>query len=270
MLLAVLIAAALQKEALAEMNDVKVAMCQIISLDGDRGGNFVRIENALRQAKEGGAQIACFAEMVILGWVNPEAHQKAFAIPGQDSDRFCELAKKYQMYICAGLAEKDANDLYDSVILVDDKGQILIKHRKINLLAWLMTPPYTPGKDVNIAETPFGKIGLLICADTHINEILDRMASLKPDLLIVPYGYAAKENLWPGHGKNLHSVVIKSAKKTGAPVIGTNSVGAVTNGPWKGWVYGGQSVMVDRDGNVLAIAADREKDVRIITLKLAP
>jgi len=270
LLAAVLVCSSISKEAYAEMKEARIAMCQIISLDGDRGGNFVRIENALRQAKESGAEIACFAEMVILGWVNPQAHEKAFAIPGGDSERLCELARKYKMYVCAGLAEKDGDKLYDSVILIDNQGKILLKHRKMNLLAWLMTPPYTAGEDVNVVETEFGRVGLLICADTHKDEILGRMAELKPDILFIPYGYAAKEELWPGHGKNLHSVVVNSAQKTSAAVIGTNSVGAITNGPWKGWVFGGQSIGVDREGKVLAVAADREKDVKIVTLQIKP
>jgi len=49
------------------------------------------------------------------------------------------------------------------------------------------------------------------------------MASLKPDLLLVPYGYAAAENEWPGHGKELEKVVANTAKKIGAFVIGTKA-----------------------------------------------
>ena len=94
-------------------------------------------------------------------------------------------------HLCIGLAEKDGKRLYDSVLLIDDTGQILLKHRKINLLSELMTPPYTAGDDVHVVETKFGKIGLLICADTHDHGILKRMAAAQPDLLLVPYGYAA-------------------------------------------------------------------------------
>ena len=32
-------------------------MCQIFCLDGDRRGNFVRIDNAIRDAKDAGADI---------------------------------------------------------------------------------------------------------------------------------------------------------------------------------------------------------------------
>ncbi len=241
-------------------------MCQIFSLDGDRSGNFVRIENAISQAKDAGAEIICFPETIILGWINSDAHKRAYSIPGKDSARLCRLAKDYQTYLCVGLAEKEASCLYDSVVLIDHKGQILLKHRKINLLSELMSPPYTAGKNVDVVRTEFGKIGLLICADTHKDEILNRMAALKPDLLLIPYGYAAEENEWPAHGKELEKVVKTAAKKTGAPVIATNLVGEITKGPWKGRIYGGQSIAVDKTGKTISIAKDRDRDIKIFQI----
>jgi predicted amidohydrolase len=182
----------------------------------------------------------CFPETVFYGWVNPEAHIRARPIPGEDSRILCELAREQGVYLCAGLEEKDGDNLYDSALLIDSEGRILLKHRKIILLSELMTPPYAPGHGVQVAETKFGKIGVLICADTHEREILEQMASLKPDLVLVPYGYAAPEQAWPEHGKQLERVVKNAAKVVGAPVIGTNVIGQITHGPWQGRTYEGQ------------------------------
>ena len=250
------------------MRHIKTAICQIFTLDGDRRGNFVRIENAVREAKEAGADVACLPEMALLGWVNPDAHKSAYPIPGLDSDRLCKLAEDYDIYLCIGLAEKDGGRLYDSAILIDAAGRILLKHRKINLLTELMTPPYTPGKDIHTVETAFGRIGILICADTHEDPILKRMAALKPDLLLVPYGYAATYDEWPGHGKVLENVVRNTARRTGACVIGTNLVGQISNGPWKGRVYGGHSVAVDKTGRIISTAKDRDRDIHIVTMDI--
>jgi predicted amidohydrolase len=250
------------------MKTAKAAICQIFCLDSDRRGNFVRIENAIREAKDAGADIACFPEMAILGWVNPDAHKRAFPIPGEDSDRLCKLARDYDVHICIGLAEKDGQRLYDSAILIDHKGDILLKHRKINLLSELMSPPYTPGRNIDVVETKFGRIGLLICADTHDDKILERMAHLRPDLLLVPYGYAAGENEWPGHGKKLERAVVSTARKTKAFVIGTNLVGEITHGPWKGRIYGGQSLAVDRAGRIVSVAKDRDRDIITINVNI--
>ena len=256
------------QKSVSEMKIFKIAMCQIFCLDDDKEGNFVRIENAIIEAKQNGADIACFPETAMLGWVNPNAHKKAFPIPGDDSKRLCRLAKKYQIYFCIGLAEKDGKKLYDSVILIDSKGNILLKHRKINILTELMTPPYTPGSDVNIVETEFGRIGLLICADTFRNELLKKMANLKPDLLLVPYGWAAPEKKWPEHGMQLLKTVTKAAQKVNAPVVGTDLVGEIAHGPWTGQVYGGQSVAVDTEGKILGIAKDRDREVKIVKIQI--
>jgi predicted amidohydrolase len=93
------------------------------------------------------------------------------------------------------------------------------------------------------------------------------MAKLKPDLLLVPYGYAEEEKNWPEHGQKLQQAVTDAAKRTGATVIGTNLVGRITNGPWAGRIYGGQSVAVDKAGKVLAVAKDRDRDIRTVTIK---
>jgi len=248
------------------MKQIRIALCQIFVLDGDRSGNFVRIENALRQAAEQGAQLACFPETAILGWVNPQAHHRSGPIPGPDSDYLCTLARKYRIHLAIGLAEKQGKNLYDSALLIDPTGRILLKHRKINLLTELMDPPYSPGRDVAAVQTRLGKIGLLICADTHDDQILNRAAALQPELLIVPYGYAAPEQDWPTHGKQLQRVVTSAAVKTGATVVGTNCIGQISHGPWKGRVYGGQSLIAAPGGTVLATAKDRDCDVQLLQL----
>jgi len=250
------------------MQTVRIAIGQIVCLDGDRVGNLARIENAIEEAKRADADLVCLPEMALLGWVNPDAHQRAHPIPGEDSQVLCKLAGEHKIHVSIGLAEKAADRLYDSALLISDEGQILLKHRKINLLAELMTPPYTPGKTVRIAETRLGRIGLLICADTHEAEILARMAELEPKLVLVPYGYAAREEAWPGHGKSLEQVVANTAKTTGAPVIGTNLIGQISQGPWRGMTYGGHSVAADKTGRVLATAKDLDRDIRIVTLSL--
>jgi predicted amidohydrolase len=247
---------------------VRVAMCQIFCLDGDRSGNLVRIENALREAKLARADIACFPETSLLGWVNPEAHSRANPIPGADSDLLCQMADKYDIHLCIGLAEKEGDKLYDSVVLVDDEGKLLLKHRKMNILTELMTPPYTPGNSVDCVETKFGRIGLLICADTFKKDILEHMAKLNPDLVLVPFGWAAKEEKWPQHGKELHKTVSNAANTIGSPVVGVDLVGEIAHGPWIGMTYGGQSVASDAKGKIIAIAKDRERDVMIVQVPL--
>jgi len=250
---------------------VKIAMAQIFCLDGDRAGNFVRIENAIAEAKEQGAEIITFPESCILGWENPAAHQRADPIPGQDSDLLSALARKYQVHLCVGLDEREGGKLYGSCLLIDDAGKILLKHRKVNVLPELMTPPYAVGDGAARAvDTRYGRIGILICADSFHKELLAGMGKHRPDLLLIPYGWAAPEKAWPDHGEKLRDVVQNVARTVNCPVIGTDLVGEITNGPWSGQVYGGQSIAADRDGNVLVRCKDRDREIKVIAVTVRP
>ena len=249
---------------------MRVAVCQILSIDGDREGNFRRVEYALEDARAAHADIAAFPESAILGWENPDSHRMATPIPGADSDRLAALAQKYGLMISIGVDEKDGDKLYDSAILVDKTGKILWKHRKLNVLAWLMDPPYSEGRpeDIGVVETAFGRIGLVICADTFGDQIAKRVEQLAPDLMLVPYGWAATVDKWPEHAKELEKLVAKRAAQWKCPVVGTDVIGEMTHGPWKGQTYGGASVVVDSSGRVIHILRDRDVEVRTVTLEL--
>ncbi len=255
---------------LAQPRTVRVAVCQILCIDGDREGNFRRAEYALEQAKNERADIAAFPESAILGWENPDAHRMATTIPGADSDRIAALARKYGLMISIGLDEKDGGRLFDSAILVDRSGKILWKHRKCNVLAWLMNPPYSEGQadGAGVVETEFGRIGLVICADTFVDAIAERIEKLAPDLMLVPYGWAAPISQWPEHSKELEALVARRARQWRCPVVGTDVIGEMTHGPWAGQTYGGASVVADASGKVLHVLRDRDVEVRTVTLQI--
>src|SRR5579863_3453280 len=206
---------------------VRLAICQILVIDGDREGNFRRIEYALESAEAQHADIAIFPESSILGWENPDAHKMASPIPGADSNRIAALAQKYHLMIAIGLDEKDSDHLYDSAILVDKSGTLLWKHRKINVLPELMTPPYSQGRpgDIGVVDTEYGRIAVLICGDTFTDAYVKRLKTLKPDLVLVPYGWAATADKWPEHSKELEALITRRAAELGCPMVGVDLVG---------------------------------------------
>jgi predicted amidohydrolase len=245
---------------------VRLAICQILVIDSDREGNFRRIEYALENAHAQHADMAIFPESSILGWENPEAHTMAAPIPGRDSDRIGGLAKKYGVMIAIGMDEKDGDRLYDSAILVDKTGKLLWKHRKINVLPELMTPPYSQGRpeDIGVVDTEFGRIAVLICADTFTDAFVERMKQLKPDIMLVPYGWAAPTDQWPQHSKLLEDLVKKRAAQVACPMAGVDLVGEMTHGPWTGQTYGGSSFVADGTGKILLTLRDRDTDLKVI------
>jgi predicted amidohydrolase len=255
----------------APPRSVRLAICQILVIDSDREGNFRRIEYALDQAEAQHADIVIFPESSILGWENPDAHKMAEPIPGKDSNRIGTLAQKHHLMIAIGLDEKDGDRLYDSAILVDKTGKLLWKHRKINVLPELMTPPYSQGRpeDIGVVDTEFGRIAVLICADTFTDAYLERLKALKPDLMLVPYGWAAPNDQWPQHSKLLEDLVKKRAAQVGVPMAGVDLVGEMTHGPWAGQTYGGSSFVADGTGKILLTLRDRDTDLQVIEIALS-
>lgn len=250
---------------------VKVAVCQVLAIDGDREGNFRRIDYALEAARGYGAELAVFPESVILGWENPDAHALATPIPGEDSERVRELAARYGVMVAIGRDEKDGERLYDSAILVDRRGELLWKHRKLEVLPELMDPPYAAGRadDIGVVETELGRIGMLICADTFVDEWAARIESLRPDLVVVPYGWAAEKEKWPEHAKALEELVKRRAEQWKCPVVGADLVGVMTRGQWAGRTFGGASVVADGSGTVIARLRDRDVEVRVVDVRLS-
>lgn len=243
------------------MTSMRIAMAQVMVLAGDKQGNLHRVHQAIQRAAARGATLICFPETCLLGWVNPWAHYRGCAIPGEETDRLGQWAAEAGVHLCIGLEERDPPFTYDSAVLIDDSGTLLATHRKINLLSELMNPPYQPGNQVRVYETSFGRVGMLICADTFIDDHLCQMKQLNPEWILVPYGWAEREGAWPQHGEKMHAVIRHVARVTGAPVVGTNSVGMIAHGPWSGRVFGGQSLAVDAAGNTLALGCDRDTDL---------
>ena len=232
---------------------MKVALCQIEVVCNDREGNLSRIEEALRSANSQGAELTVFPESALLGWVNPEAHHTAEPIPGPDSDRLCGMAQRFGVGMIVGIDEKCGEKLYDSAVAISPDGSLLGVHRKANVLPELMTPPYADGdRAPTVVEFAFGRVGILICADTFCDETIVSLKKANVDLLATPYGWVATEDTWPQHGNELETLICRRAKELGRVVVGVDSVGTVGHGPWMGRRFCGASLAADCNGKALS------------------
>jgi N-carbamoylputrescine amidase len=244
---------------------VKVAVCQIRCVDSDIEGNSRRIARAVEEAAAKGARMAAFPETVFIGWVNTDAHELAEPIPGRFSNFVCGLARERRIMISIGLTEKVEGGIYDSMILVGGEGEILLKHRKIHTLVELLTPPYLQGRkeDLSVMDTALGRVGAMICADSFLDEHHRIMAALRPDLLVIPYGWAADRKEWPAHGRKLEETASRIAKNVLATTVGPNLLGEITTGPWRGKTLEGHSVVADSTGRIIALGKDNQEEVLI-------
>jgi predicted amidohydrolase len=91
-------------------------------------------------------------------------------IPGPSTEYFGTLAKKHNLYIVAGLLERDGHLIYNVAALIDPDGKFAGKYRKVALPRSEISGGITPGNEYPIFDTRFGKLGMMVCYDGFFPE----------------------------------------------------------------------------------------------------
>jgi predicted amidohydrolase len=173
---------------------VRVAGIVLKWIRGDKEANFRRAEPLIRQAAAGGAKIVCTTECFLDGYAIadksiPLETYRALGEPipgGPYYKRLAQLADELDVHLIAGMLEADGDRRYNTAVLVDPEGNLAGKYRKQKLGHELVRN--TPGNISSVFETPYGKIGVMICADRTESNIVRRFCARGADFLICPSG----------------------------------------------------------------------------------
>jgi predicted amidohydrolase len=161
---------------------------------GDKDANFRRLEPLVHEAAKGGAKIVCTTECFLDGYSIadkklPLEDYRALGenIPdGEFCHRLGELADTLKIHLVAGLIEADGDARYNTAVLIGPEGKLIGKYRKQKL--GHESGRNTPGDASSVFETPYGRVGLMICADRTDPEIVRRFRKNGAELLICPSG----------------------------------------------------------------------------------
>ena len=234
----------------------KLAMIQMEVRGGNMEWNLSQALHQIETAAKAGAQVALLPECLDLGWTDPSSQTMAAPIPdGTACQRLAQAAQKHGVYVCAGLTEKDGDRVYNSAVLINPSGEVILKHRKLNELE-IAHAFYALGDGLTVAQTEFGTIGVMICADGYANgEVISRsLCYMGADVILSPCAWARPadhDNNVDPYGEVWRNAYQPVAKTFSTAIFGTSNVGPITDGPWKGRKCVGCSLAIDANGEEL-------------------
>ena len=89
-------------------------------------------------------------------------------------------------YVVSGIYEREGATIYNTAVLIDRKGNVAGKYRKVYLPREEVERGLTPGLHFPVFQTDFGKVGLMICYDVFFAEPARALANQGADMILMP------------------------------------------------------------------------------------
>ncbi|HSD26460.1 MAG TPA: carbon-nitrogen hydrolase family protein [Vicinamibacteria bacterium] len=239
---------------------MRVAVVQMTSTD-DLAGNLGAAAAFVREAAEAGAELVALPENFAYLRREGRPIPCAQGLDGEIAATLRELARTHRIWLLGGsFPERISADprVYNTSILCGPDGAIEAVYRKIHLFdvdlaahgggRFLESAAVAPGKEVVVATTAFGGIGLSVCYDLRFPELYRAHAARGARFLAVPSAFARET------GRDHWEVLLRArAIENQAFVLAPAQWGR--HGPDRS--SHGRSLIVDPWGVVLAQAPDR-------------
>jgi predicted amidohydrolase len=217
---------------------------------GDKEANVAALFRGIEEAAKATCDVALFPECSLAGWLSASARSAAEEIPGPVTRKIAEAARRRKMAVVVGLEERDGDRVYNSAVMIGPDGKILAKHRKINELE-IGLQVYTRGASLGVFEFEGRTMALDICADSWNPVVTDALVALGAQVILSPSAWAVDPG---GEATNIAWIRETYRQRTAGRdlfILSPNGVGPVTEGPWKGRILQGNSLVTGPGGENL-------------------
>ncbi len=177
--------------------NVKIGVCQLHITD-NKEINIERAKNAIMDAVANDCKIVVLPEMFNCPYENSYFPKFAETQSENTVNVLSKIAKENKIYLFGGsIPEIDQGKIYNTAFIFDPEGNIIGKHRKVHLfdidikdgVRFKESDTLTPGDEVTVVDTIYGKIGCAICYDMRFPELMRLMALKGAKMIVVPAAF---------------------------------------------------------------------------------
>ncbi len=252
-----------------------LALAQMRVEGGCPAANLERAVARIREAAAGGAQVVLLPEALDLGWTHPSARTDAEPIPeGKPCLQLREAAARHGVFVCAGLTERARNRVYNAAMLINAAGEVILHHRKLNELE-IGHACYALGDRLGLTDTPWGRVGLMICADAFARgQVVSRTLGLMgAEVILSPCAWAVPAD--HNHTREPYGQLWRDnygpvARDFALWIAGCSNVGWITGGPWAGRRCIGCSLVMGPDGQQVVQGPYGEAAEQVLYVEVEP
>ena len=234
---------------------LRVALAQINPTVGDLAGNAGLIADAVKSAQAAGANLIVFPEMIVTGYpVEDLALRPSFQAASIRAVQ--EIAASITGDIVAVVGYLDQGPKNAVAIIHDGKIRATyVKRHLPNYGVFDEFRNFVAGDQSLVVRIHGVDVAVAICED--IWHSLDAIAARTPGLLVVPNGSPFERN----KDDVRLALVQKRAQEISAPVAYVNMTGGQDD-----LVFDGDSIVVGKDGSVLARTAQFDDQLIVVDI----
>lgn len=158
---------------------------QTVGTPGDVPANLLELRAAARSAKSGGGEVLITPELFLTGY---NIGDSIFELAKQDLLQMVqEIAREERIAVIVGLPEHEEGRFYNSVVFLDDSGEVLGRYRKTHLFGSLDRNSFARGQQlVSTVDYRGVRLAILICYDVEFPETVRAAAMAGAHAVIVP------------------------------------------------------------------------------------
>lgn len=146
-----------------------IALAQINTVLGNVPKNLEKHLAVIQEASSRGADLVVFPELSLTGYVLQDLASAVSCRPRSDDPVFqVLLAASQKLDIVVGFVEEDVRNRFYIASAYLSRGEVLHVHRKVYLPTYGLFDEgrfFAWGDAVQAFDTPFGRVGMLICED---------------------------------------------------------------------------------------------------------